>query len=138
MTTTETRIAMTDLAQIRAFLMGGQALFAVENTATGNHYTYSVSFTNSQRLGWVKVLTGDNGGYQYIGLIGRDELFHWTAASKFGGNAPSVQVMLLLVNKWINKGFPPTVRFLHHGLCGVCGRPLTHPESIESGIGPIC
>ncbi|WP_156150390.1 DUF6011 domain-containing protein [Gordonia sihwensis] len=24
------------------------------------------------------------------------------------------------------------------GVCGVCGRTLTNPDSIESGIGPIC
>ena len=27
---------------------------------------------------------------------------------------------------------------LMEGTCRKCGRPLTHPESIESGIGPIC
>jgi len=27
---------------------------------------------------------------------------------------------------------------MHEGRCGRCGRPLTRPESIQSGIGPIC
>lgn len=30
------------------------------------------------------------------------------------------------------------VKYLYEGKCRVCNRPLTHPESIESGLGPIC
>jgi hypothetical protein len=26
----------------------------------------------------------------------------------------------------------------HEGRCGKCGRALTVPESIESGLGPVC
>jgi hypothetical protein len=26
----------------------------------------------------------------------------------------------------------------HCGYCGKCGRVLTEPESLESGLGPIC
>lgn len=25
-----------------------------------------------------------------------------------------------------------------HGLCAICGRTLTDPESVERGIGPVC
>ena len=31
-----------------------------------------------------------------------------------------------------------TVRVLHEGCCGRCGRKLTVPESIDSGLGPEC
>jgi hypothetical protein len=33
---------------------------------------------------------------------------------------------------------PDKVHILHEGLCGKCGRPLTHPISIECGLGPTC
>jgi hypothetical protein len=138
MTTTDTRVAMTDLAQILVFVRSGHALFTVQNTATGNHFTYLVSYQNSAGLGWVTVLTGNDGQYQYVGLIGRNGQFRWTRASKFSFESPSVQVIGRLINHWIPEGFPPTVRFLHHGLCGKCGRLLTEPESIARGIGPIC
>ena len=26
----------------------------------------------------------------------------------------------------------------HEGKCGKCGRPLTVPESVKTGLGPIC
>ena len=31
-----------------------------------------------------------------------------------------------------------TVRCLHSGSCGRCGRKLTVPESIDTGLGPEC
>ena len=33
---------------------------------------------------------------------------------------------------------PDSMEFYHHGHCRVCGRELTDPESLSSGIGPIC
>jgi len=35
-----------------------------------------------------------------------------------------------------NKALQATL--MHHGKCGKCGRPLSNPESIRRGIGPIC
>lgn len=36
--------------------------------------------------------------------------------------------------KWEAKG----VEFLAEGRCIRCNRPLTHPDSIKNGIGPVC
>jgi hypothetical protein len=33
---------------------------------------------------------------------------------------------------------PAELEVWHQGSCGKCGRPLTVPESIASGIGPVC
>lgn len=33
---------------------------------------------------------------------------------------------------------PPSLEVWHEGRCGRCGRALTVPESIASGIGPVC
>lgn len=33
---------------------------------------------------------------------------------------------------------PPNYGMFHAGRCGRCGRLLTTPESIESGLGPDC
>lgn len=35
-------------------------------------------------------------------------------------------------------GTPFVVRCLHEGRCACCGRKLTVPESIDTGIGPVC
>ena len=33
---------------------------------------------------------------------------------------------------------PANVTVWHEGKCGACGRKLTVPDSIKSGIGPVC
>ena len=39
----------------------------------------------------------------------------------------------------INQGrMPLTLTVFHDGKCGRCGRKLTVPESIQSGLGPVC
>ena len=39
----------------------------------------------------------------------------------------------------VNDGpMPAELEVWHQGSCGKCGRPLTVPESIASGIGPVC
>ena len=37
-----------------------------------------------------------------------------------------------------NRTLPKEYHILHLGSCSVCSRPLTDPESIRKGIGPIC
>lgn len=49
----------------------------------------------------------------------------------------------ILAARWLNEGAQSTYRVGQYGLseesnCGVCGLPLTDPESIARGIGPKC
>ena len=39
---------------------------------------------------------------------------------------------------WAGKPLPEPARIFHMGRCGRCGRALTVPSSIESGLGPEC
>lgn len=36
------------------------------------------------------------------------------------------------------KDFNTPMKLYHEGVCCRCGRPLTTPESIERGMGPVC
>lgn len=36
------------------------------------------------------------------------------------------------------KDFDTPMEVYHEGICGCCGRKLTHPDSIERGVGPSC
>lgn len=36
------------------------------------------------------------------------------------------------------KDLPEKAQVWHEGRCGACNRPLTVPESIENGLGPVC
>lgn len=138
---------LTDPQAIKAFILAGDALFTVENRDTGNRYTYRVQASKSTRLvRFVKVLTGaeneDEASYLYIGMltngIGWSRLTR-TKAVHISPDAQSVKAFTWLWERIrAGKGLPEQVEFWHSGKCGRCGRTLTVPASVASGIGPEC
>lgn len=141
--------------EIRRFILAGNATFTIVDGDT--RFTYKVkSFTADKNKFWstknqdksvyfVSVLTGpsNESDYQYMGLLklqpDGDYIFGRTAKSRFEEAAPS---MLLFRRAWnaVERGccWPHALEFWHEGVCCVCGRKLTVPESIASGIGPEC
>lgn len=128
----------------KKFLTGGHAIFTVSNSK-GEHFTYRVSapddFNPESPIWFVSVLTGPNNtsDYTYAGLLRDGGVVHQTKGSKIGPDALSWKVVVWAIKQvWEEKALPDGYDIKHIGRCGVCGRPLTTPESIESGIGPIC
>lgn len=140
-----------DPGAIMEFMLAGRAVFSLRSVRTGQHYTYQVSRAKDDgkkgtSLTWfVGLLTGpDNGAdYTYIGIIrarGNDDIpeFRTTAKTR-NPDSPSVRGF-----KWFarqvfeSRGNLDQVEFWHAGKCGRCKRPLTDPESIQTGIGPVC
>jgi len=122
------------------FIKAGKAIFTLENEETGNRFTYQVNKHREKDLWFVKVLIGPNNtsDYQYIGAI-FDKEFRLTRKSRVTRSAQSYQVfswLNLMLNE--NKDLPDDIRIYHEGRCGICGRTLTVPESIECGFGPVC
>lgn len=123
---------------VRNFVRGGKALFTVRSERTGTRFTYKVvKAKDREDLFFVKVLSGpDNtSSYTYIGAIFGDQ-FRSTAKSRVSPDAPSFKAFA-----WLNANLgnlPKMVSLFHHNHCGRCGRVLTDPTSIETGIGPIC
>jgi hypothetical protein len=128
----------------RDFLFGGHAIFTVSNP-TGTHFTYRISAPDDQHednpLWFLSVLTGPDNtrDYSYAGIVRKGGTVHLTAKSRFKADALSINVakwaILLICN---GDKLPEGYKIQHEGKCGVCGRPLTTPESVESGIGPVC
>jgi len=61
-----------------------------------------------------------------------------SAKSAISPNAQSVDVFQYVFNKLIQGTLSEFIEIWHEGRCGKCGRQLTVPSSIESGIGPEC
>jgi hypothetical protein len=82
------------------------------------------------------VLAGaDNtGNYVYLGTIFADGNFRVTRKSRVAADAPSAVAFAWFVRNLESA----KVDVWHDGTCGRCGRKLTVPESIESGLGPVC
>lgn len=145
----------------KQFVTAGKAIFTVElppnfaaisDNPPKPHYTYKVSLKKGDPNGqwkndswFVNLLAGpDNtNDYVYLGKLIPDsgEVRH-TDKSKIGKDSwPFRIIQRVLARLWANDG--PAIEAagwdVHHvGKCCRCGRALTVPESIESGIGPEC
>jgi Family of unknown function (DUF6011) len=129
----------------KQFFFGGNATFTVDNGA-GEHFTFKIS--QPKQRGdqpapyFLGVLSGpDNeSNYSYMGIINPiDCSLRFTKGSKVTAEAKSVKVALWALKHAITDGMlPAAYQMRHEGTCGCCGRKLTHPESLDRGIGPEC
>jgi Family of unknown function (DUF6011) len=150
--------ALKSAPEILNFITAGKAFFTIKNSRTQNRFTYNVEapdgnpLYNKENTGllFVSLLVGSDNytNYKYIGLLRLNRntkrwSFEYGRKSKIGENVPSVQGFAMLFNNVISALRPlemiyPDVEFWHEGKCCRCGRKLTVPESIASGIGPEC
>lgn len=112
----------------------------VRNRVTGNHRTFGVrtqphdaSFAPDQRI--VALLTGSDNREDYtpFGFVLEDgsiRLFR----SKSTGVWTIYADIISNPTHWIPKG----AEYFFEGRCRKCNRLLTTPDSIESGVGPVC
>lgn len=129
--------------KIRQFVEAGQAVFTVTSRKTGTRFTYRVAVAKNGAVSFVSVLTGpDNtASYSYLGFVRDGQFFHGGAKAAIGREAPSALAFAWFWRSFV-LGAHPTAGNLaevhHEGRCGRCGRALTVPESVESGLGPEC
>ena len=125
------------------FIFAGNATFTLTSTRTGQSYTYKVRegkpmVSRAPKL-FASVLTGpDNtADYTYMGIVeraGAHAQLVPTRASAINVNAPSWRAL-----EWFLQHVDSDrVEVRHMGRCGRCGRALTVPSSIDSGLGPEC
>ncbi len=140
----------------KQFITAGRAVFTVEIPPPDQeilhsppHYTFRVK-RKEANLDWpeayfVQILTGpDNtSSYTYLGMLSPETgEVRLTKKSKYNDDSLPVKILRrVLVRLWADQG--DLIRQagweLHHeGKCCRCGRALTVPESVESGIGPEC
>lgn len=138
----------------KEFVTAGNATFTLELPhdwadahACKPHYTYKVrkkEGRDGKPVFFVSILSGpDNeSDYRYIGILAFDGQVRTTGKSKLPPHSMPVRLLnrtLNLVWKGDTTGLAEAGFRLHHeGRCGRCGRKLTVPESIETGLGPEC
>ena len=123
----------------KQFFTAGKAVFTVANPE-GKHYTYKIRKSKDGEKFFVSLLTGpqNTSDYTYMGVLENGSI-RLTMASTYKEDSLPVKVVrwaLSLV--WRDMPFPNGYSLHHEGKCCRCGRPLTVPESIESGIGRKC
>jgi hypothetical protein len=123
------------------FVSAGRAIFTVSNPK-GERYTFRVSKKEGERgtVFFAALLTGSDNesDYTYMGLVTGTSV-RTTAKSAYPATAKPVAVLgwaLQVIDG--KRTLPEGYAIRHEGRCGRCGRTLTVPESIDSGIGPEC
>lgn len=140
----------------KEFITAGKAIFTLEVPSEfarkhdlPPHYTYRVKFKkgsgNFNDAFFIQLLTGpeNTSDYTYLGMLddatGNIKL---TRKSAYGEDSMVVKLLRrALARVWKGEQTELEVhgfKLHHEGRCGRCGRLLTVPESIETGIGPEC
>lgn len=124
---------------ILEFLLGGKCECVILNKKSGNKFNFRLSLAKDSKsmyfiyttingvsnayAGFVRV---ENGAYVYKqgtkGLMSEDDM-------------PIKALMYVLKH---HDKLHSDVEVLHVGKCARCGRKLTNPDSIHSGLGPEC
>lgn len=133
-------------AQIgKAFILAGHAIFTIVGKTA--RYTYKVNRKDPSpddprpQKYFLSLMTGSDNesSYSYVGILDpASGGVRTTRNSKINDEHPAVVgIRWALRHVWAT-GKLPSGELLHAGKCGRCGRTLTDPESIASGIGPDC
>jgi hypothetical protein len=118
------------------FIFAGKSLVTFLNTKTGNRFTFKVKQAKNSNLFFVSVLNGPE-SYAYIGTV-TEGVYKHGKKSVITNQVQSVKVFEYVINKLKLNNLPDFVEVWHEGKCGKCGRTLTVPSSIASGLGPEC
>jgi hypothetical protein len=162
------RAILTTDAAVRDYLLAGRSTITVLNKRTNQRYTYKVTCKRAKAADgrapkspyYVSVMSGSDNvsDYSKLGWIPSNAATlgrHYNLRPSKGGISTRSQQYLGFQWLWNaihglnidgSKRKPSDnhigqfehVEVWHEGKCGCCGRKLTVPESIESGIGPIC
>lgn len=118
------------------FILAGKAIVTFLNTQTDNRFTYKIKKAKEGDIFFVSVLTNPE-IYQYVGTM-TNGLFRLGKKSKISGDAQSIKVFNYVTKKLKSGSLPNFIEIWHEGRCGRCGKLLTVPDSIKSGLGPEC
>jgi len=114
----------------------------LKNPATGNHRTFQIrtqpddsKFAPGQRI--VALMDGpDNvNSYRPFGFISESGWINLWRKHRESKTFQTYAHMLRDPNHWEENH---SIEYLHEGRCRICNRKLTTPDSVESGIGPVC
>lgn len=120
-------------------IMTHNGRITIENTNRGTHRTFQVrtqpddaKFAPGTRI--LSLLTGSDNESDYLGFafVRDEQVILW---KKYRTEQYQRLVdVLLRPEHYESLG----CRYLYEGRCRRCNRTLTTPESIQSGIGPVC
>lgn len=122
------------MENFKDYMFAGKAIFTVESTKIDKRYTYKVkkSTDNLYRVSFMY----DTDKYRFMCVIGKDSMC--TFNIKCGEEDPRYKMFRRFCDFVSTNTYPDTCKIYKSKYCARCGRLLTTPESIETGLGPNC
>lgn len=140
------KIDITTPEQLNKLITAGKSVLTFLSTKTGTRITYKFKVHNEplrgggkfSKLIFVTVLNENK--YKFIGtiFIGNNPKFFWSDKSPISPSSPIIKGIDFITRKTFAGEIINDLEVYHNGYCVRCGRILTVPESITTGIGPEC
>lgn len=132
-----TQAQITDRHDAKAFVLAGRAEFSLRSKKTNKHYTFSVRKDKRPESVYKYVhVERHEQSPLYLGVIINNTHFY---RDKKRPDTPAHKAFnwfwyhaLLHDEQWSK------CEMYHLGRCAKCHRRLTDPDSIRTGLGPIC
>lgn len=127
-------------------LRGERITFSTQREGLAVSRDYDVTTDDNDSRWWVigAMKGSDNNSFLRFGIVKKDDdgrhRFYHSSESSVSSEDKTVRVFAALWNT-LSANYaqmPQHLEFHHEGCCGRCGKALTVPESIETGIGPVC
>lgn len=128
------------------FLLAGKCEFTMVSGKTGISFSYKLSKKESklETTDYIYFLNiMENKQSKYAGIIffdAKDNKFVFRKGKKgqLDNSDVKIKSILYVLNNLFNENYGLNVKIYHIGRCGRCGKKLTTPESILTGLGPEC
>jgi hypothetical protein len=113
--------------------------FTIESAKSGEHRTFRVDKAgdDDNPVSFVSMLVGPDNEQDYQSFALLNESGSLFAFRKYRDDSRYVKLVRMLRNLDAHLE-AEHVRLYHENSCLLCGRKLTTPESVETGIGPVC
>lgn len=139
--------------QALPFLLAGKCETTLVSKRTGKRFAYTITkkeytgkSNNDRSSEWVyfvNVLRYNGEDSIYAGMLFYEDVsdtYKFVRGKKGNMNATDIPInsLVYVLNHLQHKDFNMPLEIWHHNKCGMCGRTLTTPESILTGLGPTC
>ena len=130
----------------KEFFFAGRAVWTVANKQTGKHFTFKLRIKSDPQYGKTMYISERiDSGWGYVGILRKED---WTvvltkASVRRDHRLSPTDTVVKAINWFFfmlknEREWPEYIEIKHEGKCGRCGRALTHPDSLKTGIGPDC
>jgi hypothetical protein len=133
---------MPTLAELLTIFNG---TYTIQNRAEGTHRTFRIrtqkpdaSFAPGKRV--LALMTGSDNEHSYTGFafVENDGIRVWSSKRGHGDWEAYAKLVWSLATDSGFSEYADRYSLLVSGTCVKCNRKLTTPESIKTGIGPVC